>query len=144
MENILIITGHGGYATGMKSTLSFIAGEREDVYAVNFSEGQTEMDLVRTYNDIISNHTDANIVFVCDLLGGTPFRASASLACENDQYEVVCGCTIGSLIEAIFIKDSIGPGILADFLVEKSIDSLTRFTVPTNVPKEIESYDDGI
>ena len=36
MKNFIIITGHGEYASGIKSNLNFIAGEQKDVYAVDF------------------------------------------------------------------------------------------------------------
>ena len=73
MKNIIIITGHGEYASGIKSNLNFIAGEQRDVYAVDFLMEDTESSLRQKYL-AITKDTEANYVFICDILGGTPLK----------------------------------------------------------------------
>ncbi|HAX72996.1 MAG TPA: PTS fructose transporter subunit IIA [Firmicutes bacterium] len=145
VKNIIIIAGHGNFGSGMKSTLSFIAGEQPDVYGVDFGMDMTEEDLVTQYQSIIDENIEENIVFVCDLLGGTPFKAAASIVTLHDQYELVCGCTVASLIESVIIKDSVGPKVLASLLVEKSIASCYYYKLSrSKTIEKVEYYEDGI
>lgn len=130
MNNLIIITGHGGYASGIKSNLSFIAGDHPDLYAVDFLIDDTEETLRQKYEKIIEN-TNAQYVFICDLLGGTPFRCAAGLSQQIQGIEVICGVSSAALIEALFLKDSLSLEELAELLVKKSHESCVRFEFPT-------------
>lgn len=129
MKNLIIISGHGEYASGIKSNLNFIAGEIEDLYAVDFLIEDTE-DTLRAKFEAIINKTEANYVFVCDILGGTPFRCAAELSQQMSGIEVICGISSAALMEALFLKDSMTISELAQSLVEKSHESCVRFEIP--------------
>lgn len=129
MKNLIIITGHGEYASGIKSNLNFIAGEQKDVYAVDFLMEDTESSLRQKYLTIMKD-TEANYVFVCDILGGTPFRCAAELSQQQNGIEVVCGISSAALMEGLFLKDSLAITELAQLLVEKSHESCMRFEIP--------------
>ncbi|MGL4337830.1 MAG: PTS sugar transporter subunit IIA [Turicibacter sp.] len=144
MSTIFIITGHGNYGTGIKSNLDFIAGDHPDVYAVDFLTDHTELDLITQFQTIIASHPQLNVIFICDLLGGTPFRAAASLSTYNEQYEVVCGCSMGAIIELLFMKDTLAPDVIADLLVEKSKESCLRFLDLKSKPLDEMNLEDGI
>lgn len=131
MKNIIIITGHGEYASGIKSNLNFIAGEQRDVYAVDFLMEDTESSLRQKYL-AITKDTEANYVFICDILGGTPFRWAAKLSQQQNGIEVVCGISSAALMEGLFLKDSLTITELAQLLVEKSHESCVRFEIPVH------------
>ena len=130
MNNLIIITGHGEYASGIKSNLNFIAGDHPDLYAVDFLIDDTEETLRQKYKKIIET-TNAQYVFVCDLLGGTPFRCAAGLSQQMQGIEVLCGISTAALMEALFLKDSLSLEELAQSLVDKSHKSCVRFELPT-------------
>lgn len=146
MKNVMILTGHGEYAKGIRSNLTFIAGEHEDLYAVDFLIEDTEESLKDKFRQVLSQTRGANHVFVCDLLGGTPFRCAASLSHEQEGIEVVCGITSGSLMEALFLKDTMTIDALAQSLVDKSHESCVRFQLPSKVTMSdsLDSDMDGI
>ena len=52
MKNVMILTGHGEYAKGIRSNLTFIAGENEDLYAVDFLIDDTEETLTLSHLNI--------------------------------------------------------------------------------------------
>jgi|LSQX01.3.fsa_nt_gb PTS system N-acetylgalactosamine-specific IIA component len=116
MKNIIIITGHANYATGLLSSIEMIAGENEDIIAVDFNDG---VDIESVYDELVSKHIGDNILFVCDLLGGTPFKEASKIACEKNNIELVIGCNLGAMLEISLIKDTLS---LND-LVAKIIDS---------------------
>lgn len=129
MKNLIIITGHGEYASGIKSNLNFIVGDHPDLYAVDFLINDTEDTLRQKFKKIIEN-TNAHYVFVCDLLGGTPFRCAAGFSKQMQGIEVTCGISSAALIDALFTKDNISIEELAQSLVKKSHESCIRFEVP--------------
>lgn len=147
MKNVMILTGHGEYAKGIRSNLTFIAGEHEDLYAVDFLIDDTEETLKAKFKHILAETVGAHHVFVCDLLGGTPFRCAASLSQEQAGIEVVCGITSGSLMEALFLKDTMSIEALAQSLVDKSHESCVRFEIVNKVKNATDTFEielDGI
>lgn len=144
VKNLIIITGHGAYASGIKSNLNFIAGEQKDVYAIDFLMDDTDSTLRKKYQTIV-NETHANYVFVCDILGGTPFRCAAELSQQRSGIEVICGISSAALMEGLFLKDSMTITELAQSLVEKSHESCVRFEIPTHTNKADDAMrEDGI
>ena len=99
MKQIIIITGHNNFASGILSSLTMIAGSKDNVYAVDFLSSDNDNTLEDKFNKIISDNKDSEILFVCDLMGGTPFKVASKLAFTNDRYEVVTGINLGGLID---------------------------------------------
>lgn len=100
MKNIqTIITGHGKYATGIRSAIELLAGPQESFKYIDFSEGLSEEDLAKEFNKNIN--TKLTLIF-CDLVGGTPYKVAAKLAFENKNIKVVAGCNLASILETIF------------------------------------------
>ena len=55
MKNIqTIITGHGKYATGIRSAIELLAGPQESFKYIDFSEGMSEEDLAKEFNKNIN------------------------------------------------------------------------------------------
>ena len=99
MKQIIIITGHNHFASGILSSLTMIAGAKDNVYAVDFLSDDNDLSLEGKFNKIIDENKDSEILFVCDLMGGTPFKVASKLAFTNDKYEVVTGINLGGLID---------------------------------------------
>ncbi|WP_077706022.1 hypothetical protein [Virgibacillus dokdonensis] len=84
----VVITGHGFYASGVKSTIQLIAGEQHEVKYVDFLESDEPSDLrekLEHYLDSMNNVT--NILFLTDIVGGTPFKISAF--CKKEKLQVL-------------------------------------------------------
>ena len=99
MKQIIIITGHNNFASGILSSLNMIAGVKDNIYAVDFLSSDNDDTLEDKFNKIISDNKDSEILFTCDLMGGTPFKVASKLAFTNDRYEVVTGINLGGLID---------------------------------------------
>lgn len=146
MGTILLITGHGSFATGIQSSLKLLLGENKDLYFIDFDEDDTDLTLKQKITEVLDKNTNSQVLFICDILGGTPFKVSVEISNFNDNMEVVTGCNIVSIIEAFFKKESLSISELADFIVETSIEATLRFKkIDTNtnkIPSSIE--EDGI
>ena len=129
MKNILVVTGHGKYATSIKSTLEMLAGENDEVKYIDFTQEDNDITLKRKMQIIIDENIGLGILFVCDLLGGTPFKSAVELSIVNENIEVVAGCNVGSILETTFQLENADIGELADLIVESSIKSTLRFKI---------------
>lgn len=95
-----IITGHGGFADGIKNTLNLLSIIPDNYKFVNFENGMAEAD----YKKALAKEVKPGepTVLFTDIFGGTPFKVCAELAYHNDKVQVVTGCNMGSLMEATY------------------------------------------
>ncbi|WHY85947.1 PTS sugar transporter subunit IIA [Neobacillus novalis] len=142
----LIVTGHGQYANGLKSSLELLAGPNQDFLFIDFPAEMTEAGLKGQMEEIIQSFSNDELLFICDILGGTPYKNAATLANENDRIEVVAGCNLGSILEAVFQKETMSLVDLANSLV----DSSKKYTVKFEKIREVQpvhnadSFENGI
>ena len=141
MKQIIIITGHNHFASGILSSLTMIAGTKDNVYAVDFLSDDNDLSLEGKFNKIISDNKDSEILFVCDLMGGTPFKVASKLAFTNDNYEVVTGINLGGLIDTSMKLDKMSIGELKTSCKDASIKSV--IPLEKVITKE-ESSSEGI
>lgn len=143
MKTIIIVSGHGNYATGLQSSIELIAGKNGDLYYLDLTVHDTDITLKGKMNAVVKKNAGCGILFICDILGGTPFKVSVGVANHSNDMEVVAGCNIGSILEGIFQKDKIAIGELADFIVCSSRKSTVRFEkiISTNIDSRIEAQD---
>lgn len=127
MRKIIIISGHGNFATGIQSTLELLAGKNEDVFYVDFTADDTDVTLKEKFEAIIENNKNSEILFVCDILGGTPFKIAAEISNASKDMELVVGCNASGMLETLLIKDNLSLVELADRMVEASKNSTMRF-----------------
>ena len=141
MKQIIIITGHNNFASGILSSLTMIAGAKDNIFAVDFLSDDNDESLEGKFNKIISDNKDSEILFVCDLMGGTPFKVTSKLAFTNDSYEVVTGINLGGLIDTSMKLDKMSIGELKISCKDASIKSV--IPLEKVITKE-ESSSEGI
>lgn len=145
MEKIVVISGHGNYASGIKNAIELIIGHRDDVYPADFTVDDTDLTLKEKIQSLLNQNINSQVLFICDILGGTPFKLSAEIANSNDNMEVIIGGTVGSIIEGLFQKDELSISELADFIVNSSKQTTMKFKKITDTVVNYNlSVDDGI
>jgi len=82
----IVLVGHGHFATGIYSSLQLIAGDQENVEAIDFVEGMSADELKQKILLAISN--EEKVLILSDLLGGTPFKVSSTIMVENLRFEL--------------------------------------------------------
>ncbi len=142
MKQIIIITGHNNFASGILSSLTMIAGVKDNVYAVDFLSSDNDNTLEDKFNKIISDNKDSEILFVCDLMGGTPFKVASKLAFTKDSYEVVTGINLGGLIDTSMKLDKMSIKELKTSCKEASIKSV--IPLEKVIEKDKEEPSEGI
>lgn len=101
-----IITGHGGFAPGLKAAYEMIGGDAEDFVAVPFTNENTAEypdELVAAIDDLLAR--DGEVVVFCDLMGGQPCQQAMLAQVSRPGVEVVCGANLPMLLECLMSRD---------------------------------------
>lgn len=140
----LIISGHGGFATGMKAALHLLSTIPDNWTFIDFKEGMSDTDLKVEFEKVINADKDGQFVLFTDLVGGTPYKVSATISYANDNVKAVGGCNLGSLLESIYSNfDS--ADAMADSLVSVAKQGIQKFTIePDTSSQEPDDDSDGI
>ncbi|GAQ01088.1 PTS sugar transporter [Companilactobacillus farciminis] len=140
----LIISGHGGFATGMKAALHLLSEIPENWTFIDFKEGMSDSDLKSEFEKVLSNKKDQQFVIFTDLVGGTPYKVAATLAYANDTIQTVGGCNLGSLLESIYSHFD-NAEEMADSFVEVAKRGIEKFSIePDASSQEPDEDSDGI
>jgi len=135
--NIIIVTGHGGYAQGMEGAYTMLAGGKENIHFVDYLKNETEEDLNKKYAELIK---DNNVLFLCDLIGGTPYKVAARLSATNNNIQIVTGANVGALIDTGMKIDKMSIQELAEYAKARTLIHSTIF----KMVKEEDTPTDGI
>lgn len=84
----VIVTGHGGYGTAMKRNLGMLVGEMAGFYFVDFNENDSLDDLQKKLGEVLGGLPGEDILFACDLTGGSPFRTAEGLPLPHGGHDV--------------------------------------------------------
>lgn len=133
--NYLVITGHGHYASGVKSALELIIGPKDNVLAFDFLKEESEEQFSLKFKDLDKNN---NYLFACDLMGGTPYKVVSRLDLNK---EILIGTNLGGLLDTALKIDKLSLNELADNLKQTSLKSVVNIKELKVVEKEVT---DGI
>ncbi|TLV10576.1 PTS sugar transporter subunit IIA [Klebsiella indica] len=104
----IILTGHGGFASGMEKAMKQILGEQLQFIAIDFPETSTTALLTSQLEQAVASlDGEEGLVFLTDLLGGTPFRVASTLAMQKPGREVITGTNLQLLLEMVLERDEL-------------------------------------
>ena len=142
----IVLVGHGHFATGIYSSLQLIAGNQENVEAIDFVEGMSADELKQKILLAISNEEE--VLILSDLLGGTPFKVSSTIMGENPAktMNVLSGLNLAMLMEAVFARMAHGFDEVADKAVAAAQSGVVngKELFSTDVEAEEEDFESGI
>ena len=119
----VILTGHGRFASGLYQAICQIMGEQPYFCAVDFPDGKSTDELELELQEAVASCKQAGgVVFVTDILGGSPFRCASMMSMNAANMEVVTGTNMQMLIELLMERD----GLSAEELRDMAIDSGKR------------------
>ncbi len=117
----IIVMGHGNFASGMTSTLELIGGKQENYDWIDFLEGE---DIETLQNKLSASVQKMNncekILILCDLNGGSPYKAALLYSMENENVEVIYGINFPFLLDICLKRSS------ADELVSALLESISE------------------
>ncbi|HEL1778862.1 TPA: PTS sugar transporter subunit IIA [Streptococcus suis] len=141
----VIVVAHGQFASGILTSLKLIAGEVENIEAIDFSEGMSAQELKARIKSAILGERE--VLILTDLLGGTPFKVSVELATEQKEQNVVVlsGLNLAMILEANFSRLTDDLEQLVGKLITTSKDGIVdsvSLLVEDNHDEEL--FEDGI
>lgn len=140
----IIISGHGNFATGLRSSLNLIAGNPANVEYVDFIETDSTETLKEKYMSSLNNLSNCNsILALTDLTGGSPFKTLVELKAEvTTPLEVIGGTNLAMILEISMAKDFIDDlSALAGTALEVGKNGIIKFEL---IEHEEEECEDGI
>lgn len=133
---MIIITGHGKFGSGLKTSLDLIVGNFDFVKSVDFTAEKSPESLKEEIKTFVKD-TDNKVYLFTDLVGGTPFKVSSELTLEHSNVEVFCGTNLPMLVEAAMMM-SLGCDIDSESIKESGVNSIKP------QPKKVIFAEDGI
>ncbi|AHG20063.1 hypothetical protein Z042_10790 [Chania multitudinisentens RB-25] len=104
----IILSGHGGFASGLEQAMKQILGEQPQIVAIDFPESSTTALLQSQFEAALAQLDESEgLVFLTDLLGGTPFRVASTLAMQKPGREVLTGINLQLLLEMALERDGL-------------------------------------
>lgn len=122
----VIVTGHGGYGTAMKRNLGMLVGEMAGFYFVDFNKNDSLDDLQKKLGEVLDGLPGEDILFACDLTGGSPFRTAAMMCMEHPRWAVVAGVNTSAYSEMSFNLE-LPPAELAKLACDVARETIMMF-----------------
>lgn len=140
----IIISGHGNFATGLRSSLNLIAGNPANVEYIDFVESDSTETLKAKYmNSLKTLNNCDSILALADLTGGSPFKTLVELKTEIEKpLEVIGGTNLAMILEISMAKDFIDDlSVLTGTALEAGKNGIVKFELVYHEEVECE---DGI
>lgn len=140
----LIISGHGNFASGLRTSLKLIAGEPCNIEYVDFEETNSIEDLRKKYYASLENLNNCDsILALTDLAGGSPFKTLVEVKTQIEKpLEVIGGTNLPMLLEISMTKDIIDDlQSLSQSAIEVAKSGVVKFEF---IVHEEEESEDGI
>lgn len=143
MGNAVILVAHGRLAEGVKSGLDLVVGPMDNLRTVTFTEGDTFEIIDQKLNEAVDSLDGAtNILFITDLMGGTPFNRSVMLFGDRPNVRVLSGLNFGLAYQAL-ISDEPNIDQYAQEVLDAGHESIAIYAVLAE-HDEASAEDDGI
>ncbi|HED2612318.1 TPA: PTS sugar transporter subunit IIA [Citrobacter koseri] len=141
----IILTGHGGFASGMEKAMKQILGEQSQFIAIDFPEASTTALLTSQLEQAVDELDGReDIVFLTDLLGGTPFRVASTLALQKPGREVITGTNLQLLLEMVLEREGLTSEAFRQQALECGHRGLTSLVDELGRCREENAIEEGI
>ena len=122
----VVVLGHGGYGSAMRRNIEMLAGVQEDYYYVDFNEEEDQDTLKAKIDEVLAQTGENDVLFCCDLVGGTPFNVAAALCAEKSNYCCVGGLNTMAYLAIQYELDT-DAFSLADMAIDAAKEAVMRF-----------------
>lgn len=115
----IIVSGHINFATGIKSAVDAIVGEQESIEFIDFVPEITTEQLEQKMLEAIERvDTGKGVLFLTDVVGGTPCNRAMSIMLERQNINVIGGTNLPMITNACFERDGVSLDELTEIVLE--------------------------
>ena len=120
----MIVGTHGEFANGILQSCEMIYGKRENLKAVTLVPGEGPDDVVAKYEKAIKELGNPDrVLFMNDLLGGSPYNAACRIVVNNENYGIVTGVNLPMLIAMSAAQDADDGSATIAELMEQAVNA---------------------
>lgn len=120
----IIVGTHGEFANGILQSCEMIYGKRENLKAVTLVPGEGPDDVVAKYENAIKELGNPDrVLFMNDLLGGSPYNAACRIVVNNENYGIVTGVNLPMLIAMSAAQDADDGSATIAELMEQAVNA---------------------
>ena len=124
----IIIVGHGEFAKGLISSVDVIAGEQKYLQGVEFRLDHSTEDLENNIKKKIEIMKECSgLLFLTDIVGGTPFKICVLLSQDIKNSKVLSGVNLPILLEAIMQKNTKDIEVLKENIIKIGKEGIVSF-----------------
>lgn len=123
----IILASHGEFAEGILQSSEMIFGEQEQLITATLMPNEGPEDLRRKFDNAIDSFgEDAEVLFLVDLWGGSPFNQASAVHDEiPERSAIVAGMNLPMLLEALGSRMSMETAHeLASHIVAKDVNGV--------------------
>lgn len=141
----IIIVGHGKFGLGLTSSLTMIAGEPQEYFALEFTD-EMPLDELSTKIEAAINELDHDkgIVVLTDLLGGTPFKTAMLLKEKYQNLAILTGTNLPMLIELNLMRQFSEDVFELAKKIEATGRQQVQYIEEISVKEDVEDDEEGI
>lgn len=141
----LVICGHGTFASGLLKAMHQIVGTQDAVAAIDFHEAKTTAQLTTELKAALEAvDRGKGVVYLTDILGGTPFRVASTIALFTRECEVITGTNLQLLVEMVLERDVDSVATFRDQALACGHHGLTSLTDEMEKKSFIVHSEEGI
>lgn len=100
----VVLVSHGEQSQGMLNTVQMLLGPQQNIAAYSLYPEQSVADLTRNLKKEVDAHGSDNIIFMTELMHGSPFNAVVSLTRDHRIYHIT-GVNLAMLMGALLERD---------------------------------------
>lgn len=121
----IVLASHGAQAQGMLETVQMLLGPQENMAAYCLAAEKSKDDLVAELQAEVEKYGAENIIFMTDLLYGTPFNSVTELTRDHEIYHITGVNTI-TLMTAVMERSDEGatPESVCEAAIEAAASSI--------------------
>ncbi|SEP25880.1 PTS sugar transporter subunit IIA [Propionispora vibrioides] len=100
----VVLVSHGEQSQGMLNTVQMLLGPQKNIAAHSLYPEQSVIDLNEKLQEEIEQYGSENIIFMSELIHGSPFNAVVSLTREHHIFHIT-GINLAMLMTALLMRD---------------------------------------
>ncbi|MGC8788148.1 MAG: PTS sugar transporter subunit IIA [Anaerolineae bacterium] len=121
----IVVVCHGEMGDGLLDAARMIVGKQEGIVAVNLREEDSVESLMgRIAAAVEEVDSGDGVLILVDVFGASPFNASARLAMQRDQIEVISGVSLPMLLELAVQREGQSLAQLVEVACEAGVSGI--------------------
>ena len=139
----IIVSGHGKFGSGIYSAVTTLTGYSDNFVVVDYD---TENDSLETLEQkfldakaSLSNCSD--IIVLCDILGGTPFKVAVTTFISDINIKILYGTNVGMAMKlcmnCMSLDDTYSPEEITEQLVTEGTKHIGKYEFVAPVEEEV-------